>query len=275
LVVKNQTIIPIALISILPLIRPAYLILMIGVVLFNTIFFKNLNLKKRALVICILILPTTIWINRNYQLTDELIFSSITGMNLLEETASGVKAINEDIENKESLLKIFDIQYEEKRYWSQVLRNDVDLGSVSRVISNAPGENPHTVVSAYQNYAIEIIFKNPLETFILVSRAFLYNTLEPGDQLYNEVFDVTKYSFLNTSIFIFNFLNVAFAFMYFLKCIKRKDFFNKKIIFYILLISPLLLLATPSGRFGAPLVAMTLLLSTSNFKKDIKPSYIY
>ncbi len=275
LVVKNQTIIPIALISILPLIRPAYLILMIGVVLFNTIFFKNLNLKKRALVICILILPTTIWINRNYQLTDELIFSSITGMNLLEETASGVKAINEDIENKESLLKIFDIQYEEKRYWSQVLRNDVDLGSVSRVISNAPGENPHTVVSAYQNYAIEIIFKNPLETFILVSRAFLYNTLEPGDQLYSEVFDVTKYSFLNTSIFIFNFLNVAFAFMYFLKCIKRKDFFNKKIIFYILLISPLLLLATPSGRFGAPLVAMTLLLSTSNFKKDIKPSYIY
>ena len=275
LVVRGQTFIPIIVISILPLIRPAYLILMVGMILFNTIFFKNLNLKERALVVFILVLPTTIWINRNYQLTEELIFSSITGMNLLEETASGIKAINEDLENNETFLEVVDVQYEEKRYWSQILRNDVSLGDVSRVISNAPGENPHEVVSAYQSYAIEIIFQNPFETIILATRAFLYNTLEPGDQIYNKVFNLDKNNLINFLVFIFNLVNTTLAFIYFLKCVKRKTFLNKSIIFYILMIAPLLLLATPSGRFGAPLISITLLLSTSNFKKVGRPSYIY
>jgi|TARA_B100000902_G_scaffold40680_1_gene48274 hypothetical protein len=275
LVVKNQTIIPIILISILPLIRPAYLIIMIGVVFFNTIFFKNLNLKERVLVICVLILPTTIWINRNYQLTEEIIFSSITGMNLLEETASGIKSINEDLKNNETFIEVFDIKYEEKRYWSQILRNDVELGDISRVISNAPGANPHKVVSAYQNYAMEIIIQNPFETIILATRAFLYNTLEPGDQIYDEVFNLDKNNLINFLVFIFNFVNTTFAFIYFLKSIKRRTVFKKSIIFYILMIAPLLLLATPSGRFGAPLISITLLLSTSNFKKVRKPGYIY
>ena len=275
LVVRGQTFIPIIVISILPLIRPAYLILMVGMVLFNTIFFKKLNLKQRVLVVFILILPTTLWVNRNYQLTEELIFSSITGMNLLEETASGIKAINEDLENNETFLEVVDVQYEEKRYWSQILRNDVALGDVSRVISNAPGENPHKVVSAYQNYAIEIISQNPFETIILATRAFLYNTLEPGDQIYGEVFNLDKNNLINFLVFMFNLVNTTLAFIYFLKCIKRKSLLKKSIIFYILMLAPLLLLATPSGRFGAPLISITLLLSTSNFKKVRRPSYIY
>ena len=106
--------------------------LVLGFVFFNKIIFKDLNIKKRFLIIFLIISPSLFWIQRNYELTDQIIFSSITGMNLLEDTASGIMAINEDIKNNESLLEIVDIKYEEKRYWSQVLRNEIDLGDVSK-----------------------------------------------------------------------------------------------------------------------------------------------
>ena len=50
-----------------------------------------------------MLLPTSVWTFRNYSLTNQVVFSSITGMNLLEETASGVMSIKEDIQNGESL----------------------------------------------------------------------------------------------------------------------------------------------------------------------------
>ena len=107
---KEKVVLPIVLISILPLIRPAFLILVLGFVFFNKIIFKDLNIKKRFLIIFLIISPSLFWIQRNYELTDQIIFSSITGMNLLEDTASGIMAINEDIKNNEILLEIVDIK---------------------------------------------------------------------------------------------------------------------------------------------------------------------
>ena len=107
------------------------------------------------IAISLLIVPSLIWTARNFEKTEMIIFSSLSGMNLLEETASGVMAINEDIEKEESFFEIINIEYEERRYWSQVLRNEVDLGNISRVIANAPGPSPHLVASKYQNYAIK------------------------------------------------------------------------------------------------------------------------
>ena len=54
----------------------------------------------------LLVLPSLVWTARNFEKTEMVIFSSLSGMNLLEETASGVMAINEDIEEEESFLKL-------------------------------------------------------------------------------------------------------------------------------------------------------------------------
>ena len=126
----------------LPLLRPAFIVLSFGVLIFQKFFEKDLNIKNFIIITTLLILPSVAWTVRNYQHTDLIIFTSISGMNLLEETASGIMAINEDLENKESFLNIIDIEYEERRYWSQVLRNQVELGDVSRVIVNAPDRIP-------------------------------------------------------------------------------------------------------------------------------------
>ena len=117
-------------------------------------------------------------------------------MNLLEETASGIKAINEDLESNESILSVLNVEYEERRYWSQVLRNDIELGEISRVIANAPGQSPHLVAPSYQRYAISIILEHPLELGILVMRSLIYVFLEPGDQIYNYVFEIQTPDFL-------------------------------------------------------------------------------
>ena len=144
------------------------------------------------------------------------------------------------------------------------MRNEVNLGDVSRVISQAPGQNPHLVASEYQSYAIKIILQNPIETFLLVSRAFIYNSLEPGDQIYNSVLELQNNNFLNYSVTILNLLFVTSAIAFFVKEIKNKNFLNNKLIFYILLLAPLLLLATPSGRFGIPLLS-TLIYSGADY----------
>ena len=101
-------------VGILPIIRPAYLILLIGIILFNKLFFKNISHSKRVIIIVLMLLPTSVWTFRNYSLTNQVVFSSITGMNLLEETASGVMSIKEDIQNGESFNNMADIEYEEK-----------------------------------------------------------------------------------------------------------------------------------------------------------------
>jgi len=247
-------------ISILPLIRPAFLIVVLGFVIFNKIIFKNLEIKKRFLILFLIISPSLFWIQRNYELTDQIIFSSITGMNLLEDTASGIMAINEDIRNNESFLEVVDIRYDEKRYWSQVLRNEVDLGDISRVVSNAPGRNPHEVANAYQSYAIKIIFKYPMETSVLVMRAFLYNTLEPGDQIYNSILNLNKLNFLYYFMIVINAFLTLITIFSILKTIKNKEKFAIEIILYMLMLSPLLLLATPNGRFGSILFSTAIII---------------
>lgn len=268
LINKKQLFLPAIIISVLPLVRPAFLILMLGMILMNKVFFNVTNKKKRFVLILFLILPTSLWTARNYNLTDQLIFSSITGMNLLEETASGVMAINEDIDNGENLLNIINIEYEERRKWSQTLRNEVELGNISRVIANAPGRNPHEVAGAYQKYALEKILENPTETIILICRALLYNLLEPGDQIYKHVNSLYNYVFIDFVIIFINFINMIFIILYFLNLIKNKDFLNKEFIFYLFLLIPLLLLSTPNGRFGIILLSSAILLTTkhiSNF----------
>jgi len=257
---RDKVILPLIIISILPLIRPAFLIVVLGFVIFNKIIFKNLEVKKRFLILFLIISPSLFWIQRNYELTDQIIFSSITGMNLLEDTASGIMAINEDIRNNESFLEIVDIRYDEKRYWSQVLRNEVDLGDISRVVSNAPGRNPHEVASAYQSYAIKIIFKYPMETSVLVMRAFIYNTLEPGDQIYNSILNLNKLNFLYYFMIVINAFLTLLTIFSILKTIKNKEKFAVEIILYMLMLSPLLLLATPNGRFGSILFSTAIII---------------
>ena len=124
-------------------------------VLFIKIFEKEFDKKKTMIAIFLLVLPSLVWTARNFEKTEMVIFSSLSGMNLLEETASGVMAINEDIEEEESFFEVINVEYEERRYWSQVLRNEVALGNMSRVIANAPGPSPHLVASEYQSYAVK------------------------------------------------------------------------------------------------------------------------
>ena len=94
------------------------------------------------------------------------------------------------------------------------MRNEVDLGETSRVISNAPGKNPHEVANAYQSYAIKIIINNPLELSILMVRALVYNTLEPGDQIYNHVLNLNNSRLLNFTIIGVNFFNDLYIYVH-------------------------------------------------------------
>jgi hypothetical protein len=59
-------------------------------------------------------------------------------------------------------------------------------------------------------------------------------------------------------------LFVTSAMAFFVKEIINKNFLNNKLIFYIFLLAPLLLLATPSGRFGIPLLS-TLIYSGADY----------
>ena len=202
-------------IGILPLLRPAFLILSLGVLVFVKQFERDITFKKFVVAIIILVTPSLLWTIRNYQQTDLIIFSSLSGMNLLEETASGVMAIHENIEKNEPYLNIINIEYEERRYWSQILRNEVDLGDASRVIANAPGTSPHLVASEYQNYAIDIIKENKIELSILIFRSFIYLLLEPGDHLVEYVFGYPRltaykyiYSIINFIIVLVSFKNI-------------------------------------------------------------------
>ncbi len=241
-------------IGILPLLRPAFVVLSGGILIFQKLFVKDFNFKKFILITILLILPTFAWTLRNYQNTDLLIFTSLSGMNLLEETASGVMAINEDLKNNESFLNVLNIEYEERRYWSQILRNQVSLGDISRVIANSPGPTPHLVANGYQSYAIDIISDHLLELGILITRAFVYVLLEPGDHLLEYVFNFTNLSFYKFLIVGINLFILFFTFKFiFLKLmIERK--LDKVVFYYLLLIAPLLLLSTPHARFGSILI---------------------
>ena len=241
-------------IGILPLLRPAFLILSLGVLVFVKQFERDITFKKFVVAIIILVTPSLLWTIRNYQQTDLIIFSSLSGMNLLEETASGVMAIHEDIEENEPYLNIINIEYEERRYWSQILRNEVDLGDTSRVIANAPGTSPHLVASKYQNYAIDIIKKNKIELSILIFRSFIYLLLEPGDHLIEYVFGyprLTVYKYIYSSI---NFIIVLVSFKNIINSVFQKKQLDNLVIYYSLLILPLLLLSTPHARFGSILI---------------------
>lgn len=250
----------------LPLLRPAFIVLSFGVLIFQKFFEKDLTIRKFIIITTLLILPSVAWTVRNYQYTDLIIFTSISGMNLLEETASGIMAINEDLENKETLLNIIDIEYEERRYWSQVLRNQVEIGDTSRVIVNAPGPNPHIVANKYQSFALNIIRENLLEFSILSARSFIYILLEPGDHLIKYVFNLSNLTFYKFVYVSINFFIIVFTFKFiFLRLFIEKKLDNI-IIYYMLLVVPLLLLSTPHARFGSVLIFFHLYF----FSKEIK-----
>ena len=175
---NNKKYIFFLIVGILPLLRPAFVVLSLGILLFIKLYENKLSLKKFLIFCFLLLIPTVGWTVRNYNSTNLYLFSSLSGMNLLEETASGVMAIDEDLSGNKSFFEIINIEYEERRYWSQVLRNEVDLGNVSRVIANAPGPNPHIVANEYQSYALSILKDNIPELFILTSRSFIYILLE-------------------------------------------------------------------------------------------------
>jgi len=252
-------------VGILPLLRPAFVVLSLGILLFIKLYEKKLSLKKSLIFCFLLLIPTVGWTVRNYNSTNLYLFSSLSGMNLLEETASGVMAIDEDLSGNKSFLEIINIEYEERRYWSQVLRNEVELGNVSRVIANAPGPNPHIVANEYQSYALNILKDNIPELFILTSRSFIYILLEPGDHLLNYVFNLKNLTAYKLIYAATNLFLLFFTFKYILK----KTFIEKKldkiIIYYLLLIFPLLLLSTPHARFGSILIFFHLYFFSREF----------
>ena len=240
--------------GILPLLRPAFIVLSFGIVLCIKIFEREFNTKKTMIVIFLLIVPSLIWTVRNFEKTEMIIFSSLSGMNLLEETASGVMAINEDIEKEESFFEIINIEYEERRYWSQVLRNEVDLGNISRVIANAPGPSPHLVAGKYQNYAIKKILEHPLELIILVARSFIFLVIESGDHLVSYVFELSSAKIYEIIMILANSIIVFLAWKNIINTIFIDKKIKKDIIIYFLLLAPLLMLATPHARFGSVLI---------------------
>ena len=240
--------------GILPLLRPAFIVLSFGIVLCIKIFEREFNTKKTMIAIFLLIVPSLIWTARNFEKTEMIIFSSLSGMNLLEETASGVMAINEDIEKEESFFEIINIEYEERRYWSQVLRNEVDLGNISRVIANAPGPSPHLVAGNYQNYAIKKILEHPLELIILVARSFIFLVIESGDHLVSYVFELSSAKIYEIIIILANSIIVFLAWKNIVNTIFIDKKIKKDIIIYFLLLAPLLMLATPHARFGSVLI---------------------
>ena len=262
---NNKKYIFFLIVGILPLLRPAFVVLSLGILLFIKLYEKKLSLKKFLIFCFLLLIPTVGWTVRNYNSTNLYLFSSLSGMNLLEETASGVMAIDEDLFGKKSFFEIINIEYEERRYWSQVLRNEVELGNVSRVIANAPGPNPHIVANEYQSYALSILKDNIPELFILTSRSFIYILLEPGDHLLNYVFNLdnlTAYKLIYTAT---NLFLLFFTFKYIFKEIFIKKKLDKIIIYYLLLIFPLLLLSTPHARFGSILIFFHLYFFSREF----------
>tara|TARA_B100001115_G_scaffold122744_1_gene91816 strand:+ start:283 stop:1002 length:720 start_codon:yes stop_codon:yes gene_type:complete len=231
------------------------------------VFNKDLSLKKFIVLSLLLILPSLGWTIRNYLQTDMFIFSSLSSMNLLEETASGIMSINEDFKGGETIFEIINIEYEERRKWSQILRNEVNLGDLSRVIANAPGPNPHIVTSEYQKYALNVIKDNKIELVVLGSRSLIYVLFEPGDHLVEYVFKVDN---LTLYRYVFTFLNL-FIILLSYKNIIQSTFNNKKIdtliLFYLLLLTPLLLLSTPHARFGSILIFFHLLFFSKEVSK--------
>ena len=163
-------------------------------------------------------------------------------------------AINEDIEKEESFFEIINIEYEERRYWSQVLRNEVDLGNISRVIANAPGPSPHLVAGKYQNYAIKKILENPLELIILVTRSFIFLVIESGDHLVSYVFELSSTKIYEIIMILANSIIVFLAWKNIVNTIFIDKKIKKDIIIYFLLLAPLLMLATPHARFGSVLI---------------------
>ncbi len=159
-------------------------------------------------------------------------------MNLLEETASGIMSIDEDFEGGETIFKIINIEYEERRKWSQILRNEVKLGDLSRVIANAPGPNPHKVASEYQKYALDVIKDNKIELVVLSSRSLIYVLLEPGDHLVEYVFRIDN---LTLYRYVFTLLNIFIVLLSY-KHIIQSTFRNKKVdtlvLFYLFLLTP-------------------------------------
>jgi len=253
--------------GILPLVRPAFIVVAFGFLIFMKVFNKDLSLKKFIVLSLLLILPSLGWTIRNYLQTDMFIFSSLSSMNLLEETASGIMSINEDFKGGETIFEIINIEYEERRKWSQILRNEVNLGDLSRVIANAPGPNPHIVTSEYQKYALNVIKDNKIELVVLGSRSLIYVLFEPGDHLVEYVFKVDN---LTLYRYVFTFLNL-FIILLSYKNIIQSTFNNKKIdtliLFYLLLLTPLLLLSTPHARFGSILIFFHLLFFSKEVSK--------
>ena len=156
-----------------------------------------------------------------------------------------------------------------RRKWSQILRNEVKLGDLSRVIANAPGPNPHKVASEYQKYALDIIKDNKIELVVLSSRSLIYVLLEPGDHLVEYVFRIDN---LTLYRYVFTFLNI-FIILLSYKHIIQSTFHNKKVdtlvLFYLFLLTPLLLLSTPHARFGSILIFFIYCFFFQKFLKNL------
>mgnify|MGYP001164108937 FL=1 len=253
--------------GLLPLLRPAFIVLSFGMVLFIKILEKEFDKKKTMTAIFLLILPSLVWTARNFEKTEMVIFSSLSGMNLLEETASGVMAISEDIDEEESFFEIINVEYEERRYWSQVLRNEVALGNISRVIANAPGPSPHLVASEYQSYAVKKILENPLELIILVVRSFTFLILESGDHLVGYVFELSNLKIYEIIVIFTNGVVVFFAWKFIISTIFIDKTIDRLIIIYFLVLTPLLMLATPHARFGSVLIFFHLFFLSRELEK--------
>ena len=135
------------------------------------------------------------------------------------------------------------------------------------MIANAPGPNPHKVASEYQKYALDIVKDNKIELVVLSSRSLIYVLLEPGDHLVEYVFRIDN---LTLYRYVFIFLNI-FIVMLSYKHIIQSTFHNKKVdtlvLFYLFLLTPLLLLSTPHARFGSILIFFHLLFFSKEISK--------
>ena len=258
-------------ISIMPLLRPSYFLTILLIIIFNKVFYQDMKLHKKIFLFSLLLLPSFIWGVRNYHETSLFTLSTLPSMNLLEETASGIKAINEDIENDETISSIVNIEYEERRKWSQILRNEIELGDLSRVIANAPGENPHLIAPSYQRYAISVILEHPLELGVLMIRSAIYIYLEPGDQTFDYVFKIKSHSFISLLIIGLNLIVIIGILGFIKNNLRECRDVHGTIVLYLSLLIPLLLLSTPSARFGSYLIFFNLIYTAIYFySKKIK-----
>ena len=138
---------------------------------------------------------------------------------------------------------------------------------MSRVIANAPGPSPHLVASEYQSYAVKKILENPLELIILVVRSFTFLILESGDHLVGYVFELSNLKIYEIFVIFTNGVVVFFAWKFIIGTIFIDKTIDSLIIIYFLVLTPLLMLATPHARFGSVLIFFHLYFLSRELEK--------